>query len=108
MDGRTNFDPQHLDQFLGGNTVEENSALRGMASRLVDQQLAAEPAPSAIEVTIPQRGKVLTFERSLQVQGEEALRLELEVAQEGQTKPGVAVALLAMLGLIVFAATRRR
>jgi len=28
-----------------GNTVEENTALRGIATRLVDQQLATEPAP---------------------------------------------------------------
>ena len=54
---------------LLGNTAEENSALNGIASRMVDQQLAAEPAPGAIDVTMPERGQVLTFTRSMQVDG---------------------------------------
>ena len=41
IQGKVNFDPQQVDQLLMGNTVEENSSLRGIASRLVDQQLAA-------------------------------------------------------------------
>lgn len=81
MQGRMNFDPRQVDQLLMGNTVEENAALRGIASRLVDQQLAADPTPAAIEVTLPERGQILTFSRSLQVDGDAALNLELEISR---------------------------
>jgi hypothetical protein len=79
LQGKSNYDPQQFDQMLLGNTAEENNALKGIASRIVDQQLAAEPAPEAIDVTIPERGEVLTFTRSMQVDGNAPLRLELEL-----------------------------
>jgi hypothetical protein len=84
MKGQTNYDPQQQDQLLMGNTAEENSALRSIAGRLVDQQLAAEPAPMAIDVTLPERGKVLTFTRTLQVNGTTPLALTLDV---GEARP---------------------
>ncbi len=84
LQGKMNYDPQQFDQMLQGNTAEENSALNGIASLLVDQQLAAEPAPGAINVTMPERGKVLTFTRSMQVEGNAPLKLELEI----QNLPG--------------------
>lgn len=79
LQGKTNYDPQQFDQMLQGNTAEENSALKGIASHLVDQQLAAEPAPGAIDVTMPERGQMLSFTRSMQVDGNAPLKLELEL-----------------------------
>ncbi len=81
MRGGVNFDPQQVDQLLMGNTAEENSALRGIASHLVDQQLAAETPPAAIDVTLPERGRVLTFTSSLQVNGDAPLSLRLTVGK---------------------------
>lgn len=80
IQGGTNFNPQQMDQLLQGNTAEENTALRGIAGRIVEQQLAAEPPPGAIDVTIPESGNILTFTRSIQVDGESALRLKLDLA----------------------------
>jgi hypothetical protein len=88
MKGQTNYDPSQQDQLLMGNTAEENSALRGIAGRLVDQQLAAEPAPEALDVTLPERGQVLTFTRSLQVDGNTPLELTLAVGEARPTNPG--------------------
>jgi len=88
---------------LMGNTAEENSALRGIAGRLVDQQLAAEPAPEALDVTLPERGQVLRFMRSLQVNGDTPLELNLVVGKIQRTSEGwiagvlVAGAILAVL-----------
>src|SRR5581483_5209209 len=79
MQGKLNFDPQQVDQLLMGNSAEENSALRGIATRIVEQQLAAEPAPSALDVTLPERGRVFTFMRSLQVDGSAPLELDLKI-----------------------------
>ena len=99
MQGKVNFDPQQFDQLLQGNTVEENTALRGIAGRLVDQQLAAEPAPSAIDVTLPERGQVLTFIRSLQVDGNAPLKLELELNEVHRAGAGYVFMLLLAVGV---------
>jgi hypothetical protein len=94
MQGGTNFNPQQMDQLLMGNTAEENSALRGIAGRIVDQQLAAEPAPSAIDVTIPESGNILTFTRSIQVDGETPLGLRLTLASTRGANPWTVIFIL--------------
>jgi len=100
LQGKTNYDPQQYDQLLQGNTAEENDALNGIAARLVDQQLAAEPAPGAINVTMPERGKVLTFTRSMQVDGNAPLKLELELQQLPGTSWGFTALLIAAIAVI--------
>ncbi len=100
MQGKVNFDPQQLDQLLMGNTLEENTALRGIAARLVDQQLAAEPAPGAIDVTLPERGRVLTFTRSLQVDGAAPLELKLEIGPMHRTGYVFSALVLIALGAV--------
>jgi hypothetical protein len=108
MQGKTNFNPQQVDQLLMGNTVEENSALRGIAGRIVEQQLAAEPAPSAIDVTLPERGRVLLFTRSLQVDGSAPLGLTLEIEKMHRTSPGFILLLLAAFAAIAAIALPRK
>jgi hypothetical protein len=108
LQGRMNYDPRQADQLLMGNTAEENSALRGIAGRIVDQQLAVEPAPGAIDVTLPEKGRVLTFTRSLQVDGGAPLELRLDVAPARRTGAGFgALVLLAIGALGVFRLRRR-
>jgi hypothetical protein len=99
MQGRANFDPQRLDELLMGNTAEENTALRGIAARIVDQQLSTEPAPGAIDVTLPTQGRVLTFTRSLQVDGGAPLGLELRVGRREGVSWRFIVMLLGAIGL---------
>ncbi len=108
MQGGTNFDPQQMDQLLMGNTAEENSALRGIASRIVDQQLAAEPAPGAIDVTIPESGKVLTFTRSIQVDGEAPLGLRLSLASTRGSNGWFVAGLLLVVAVVATMAFPRR
>lgn len=100
MQNDTNFNPQQVDQLLQGNTAEENAALRGIATRLVDQQLAAEPAPSAIDITLPERGKVLTFTRSLQVDGAEPLSLRFDLDRVQRSGFGFGLLLLAAVAVV--------
>jgi hypothetical protein len=106
MLGKVNFDPQQVDQLLMGNTAEENSALRGIASHLVDQQLAAEPAAAAIDVTLPERGRMLTFTRSLQVDGGAPLELRLVVGRVAYSN--LRFSIVAMLAVAAIAAMSRR
>jgi hypothetical protein len=108
MRGKTEFDPRQVDQILMGNTAEENAALRGIAGRIVEQQLAAEPAPGAIDVTVPQRGRVLSFARSLQVDGAAPLELDLKLAPERHGGIGFGLGVMAAVGVIGALALRRR
>ncbi len=96
MRGSVNFDPQEADQLMQGNTVEETAALHGIASRIVDQQLAGDPPPGAVDITLPDGGRVATFTRSLQVEGGRPLSLSLEVGPS--TPAGRPLGLLLLLG----------
>jgi hypothetical protein len=100
MQNKLNFNPQEIDQLLMGNTADENTALKGIAARLVDQQLAAEPAPGAIDVTLTENGRVLTFTRSLQVDGGAPLELTLKVGQTAYTNLRFTIILMLALAAI--------
>jgi hypothetical protein len=73
------FDPKQFDRLLEGNSSDENAALKEIANRLVAQQLAAEPAPMALDITLPERGTVLTFGRSVQVDGKHRMSVSLDL-----------------------------
>ena len=96
LQGSYNFDPKQFDRFLEGNTADENAALKEIANRIVAQQLAAEPAPAALDVTLPERGTVLEFGRSVQVDGERPMAIELKLkrASAGFSWAGMLVCLL--------------
>ncbi len=108
LQGGTNFDPRQMDQLLMGNTVEENTALKGIAGRIVEQQLAAEPAPGAIDVTIPESGKILTFTRSIQVDGESPLNLKLSLSNTRGPNGWFVIALLLVAAAVATVAFPRR
>jgi hypothetical protein len=108
LQGKMNYDPRQADQLLMGNTADENSALRGIAGRIVDQQLSAEPAPGAIDVTLPEKGQVLTFTRSLQVDGGAPLELALDVSPARRSGLGFGLVVLAAVGAIAGILSRRR
>jgi hypothetical protein len=95
-----NFKPQEFDQLLTGNTAEETAALRSIATRIVDQQLGSEPAPSAIDVTLPERGRVVTFIRSVQVDGTTPLELKLVIEKITRVSVGGLVCLLLAIAAI--------
>ena len=116
LKGKMNYLPQEVDVLLSGNTAEENSTLARMAGRLVSQQSAAEPALRGIDVTLfqptelkddvqasPASGELLTFQRSVQVDRTEPLRIHLKVARikrfQGWFLPGVLAALVLLAGV---------
>ncbi|MGI9241781.1 MAG: hypothetical protein ACR2RV_13345, partial [Verrucomicrobiales bacterium] len=107
LQGGNNYRPDQLSTLLAGNTSEETSALKRITARLVSQQLAAEPAPQAININIPKHGQVLTFKRSVQVDGNSPLRLDLDVTQRRSAHSWLLIPLLAVLALVVFT-TRRK
>jgi hypothetical protein len=108
LQGKSNFHPQQVDQLLMGNTLEENTALRGIATKIVDQQLGADPAPGAIDVTLPERGQVLTFTRSVQVDGGTPLELTLDIEKTARTNPLLSALLLMGVAAIATIEVARR
>jgi hypothetical protein len=82
LQGNLNYDPQQFDRLLQGNTIDENAAMKAIANRIVTQQLAADPAPAALDVTMAERGTVLAFKRSVQVDGSKEMKLELEIVPQ--------------------------
>jgi hypothetical protein len=109
MQGSTNFDLQQADQYLLGNSADENSALRGIADRIVEQQLSAEPAPAGIDVTLPKNGRVVSFARSIQVDGEAPLSMRLDLSPSGGVSIGNAAIVLIVATLAgAFILPRRR
>jgi len=81
--GSYNYDPKQFDRFFEGNTADENAALKEIANRIVSQQLAADPAPAALDLTLPERGMVLSFGRSVQVDGVRPMAIDLDLKREG-------------------------
>ncbi len=101
LQGNTNYDPSQFDRLMEGNTADENTALKAIANRIVTQQLAADPAPVALDVTIPERGTVLTFGRSVQVDGGHAMQLDLDLKRTTSGSIWLGALLCGLLGLMV-------
>lgn len=98
--GTYNYDPKQFERFLEGNTADENAALKEIANRIVAQQLAAEPAPAALDVTLPERGTVLSFGRSVQVDGGRPMSIELKFKRSNSGMAWLAVLLCLLVGVM--------
>ena len=60
------------------NSIEDNTAFRRLAERIVRQQEAIDGQTGAIQATLPGVGQVLNFSRSLQVKGDKGLQIVLK------------------------------
>ncbi len=100
LQGSYNYDPSKFDLFLLGNSADENTALKDIANRIVTQQLAAEPAPQALDITLPERGSMVTFTRSVQVgsDSEEPMSITLGIRKTNRTSAWLAIPLCLLLG----------
>lgn len=102
LQGRFNYDPNQFDRYLMGNSADENAALKEIANRIVTQQLAAEPAPQALDITLPERGNVISFTRSVQVDGNggEPMAITLDIRKTSRASVWLAVPLCLLLGVM--------
>ncbi|BCX50108.1 RNA-binding protein [Haloferula helveola] len=82
LQGDYNFDPTQFDRLMAGNSAEETSSLREIANAIVEQQLEMEGAPDALSVDLLGQGRLLRFERSLQVKGDQPMTLQLKLQPE--------------------------
>jgi len=94
------FRPQEITEFTKGNPAEVNTALRIIAEALVDHQRAAEPAPQAITVTLPEEGRVFSFHRTVKVEKDAPMELDLRFrAPEPRSSSREALVMVAVIGL---------
>jgi hypothetical protein len=106
MQGKLEYQPQQAEQALESNSAEERSAMDAIAARLVDQQLADDAAPQALDPTLPHRGEVVTFARSIQV-ADPGHRMALTLKLKRDTRAPAWLAALLCLTLGLLAAGRR-
>ena len=81
MQGKLQYRPEEFDSLLAGNTAEEIASLRRLAYRLIGHQLTGAPAPQSLTVNMNHSGDWYEFARNVQVDGDEALELELKFAK---------------------------
>ncbi|MGE9266466.1 MAG: hypothetical protein ACQKBY_00095 [Verrucomicrobiales bacterium] len=106
--GKAGFRQDEYGRLLTGNSAEENRVLREIASTWVRHQQASAPAPRLLKPVLPETGRVLEYHRAIQVDGEQALELELWFAEEKKGGGGGLwwALLLALLGLAGWAGLR--
>jgi hypothetical protein len=100
-----------VKQVMDLNTIEDKTAFRQLAERIVRQQEAIEAETGAIQATLPNVGQVLNFSQSVQGKGSRELRVVLSAKAGGEGFPteklGLLLALFSVLGLICLAAPNR-
>lgn len=98
--GAYNYDPKQFDRFLEGNTADENAALKEIANRIVSQQLAADPPPTALDIALPERGTVLSFNRSVQVDSTRPMGIDLKIKRASGGFAWLAIPLCILAGAL--------
>jgi hypothetical protein len=88
------YTQQEAKQLIDANTAEDNATLMRLAERIVQQQDAAVPTPTAIRATVPQQGCLLTFRRTVQVDEFADLGLRLKATSVMTASWGFRVMLL--------------
>ena len=78
-----NYTQQEAKQIIERNPAEENAALMRCAERLIQQQDAAVTNPAAIQASIPEQGRLLTFSRSVAVDNFADLKIGIKAKAEG-------------------------
>jgi hypothetical protein len=91
------YTQQEAKQIIDANSADDNAVLVRLAERIIQQQDAALPSPSAIRAAIPQQGRLLTFRRTVQVDTWADLNIQLETGAARTAPWGLRVA---MLGII--------
>lgn len=85
--GSLNVGQDDFQNIIQGNNAEVNRVHKTIASKWVRNQRIAEPVGQMIDPVIPAHGESLVFTRMIQVDGEEALELDLELKTQKSETP---------------------
>lgn len=94
-----NYTQQEAKDLFALNGAADNATLQRLAERIIEQQDAALPTPTAIRATIPQQGRMLTFKRSVQVETWTDLNLHLTARSTNAPSYSGRITALALLAL---------
>jgi hypothetical protein len=97
-----NYTQRMVQDVLSGNSEEDNQALRTLATRLIDQQQAVPIRPQAIQSVLPEQGNVASFSRSLQINDQADLVIELKGTRTTETSTGGNLMVLLLLIALVY------
>jgi hypothetical protein len=101
-----NYTQQEAKELFALNGAADNATLEKLAERIIEQQDAALPSPTAIRASIPQQGRILTFKRSVQVETWTDLNLRLTARSANAPNHVGRLASFAALGLVLTALVR--
>jgi hypothetical protein len=96
-----NYTQQDAKQLLDSNSADENAALTKLAERLIQQQDAAVSAPAVIQASIPEQGRLITFSRSVAVDPQADLQINLEAKTSGAASSFARFTTLAITALLM-------
>ena len=102
--GSLNVKREDFQNIISGNDAEVNQMLNIIAGKWVRNQRITEPVGYMIDPVIPTSGDTVTFARMIQVGGEEALKLKLELKpeQSGGALVGRSLTYVLVLSCLVF------
>ena len=97
------YTQQDAKDIIDRNTADDNAAYMRLAERIIQQQDAAVSSPAAIRASIPEQGRLLTFQRAVVVDTWADLELRLKAAAVKAASWGVRLLILAATLLILTA-----
>ena len=107
LQGQQEFDQRQMGELMVGNTSEEITFLKRLGDRIVNQQASANPALRNLKIALPERGTTLSFTRSVQVDGNAPLVLDLKMAPQRRAGFLSTLALLGLVAVLAGVAGRR-
>jgi hypothetical protein len=90
-----NYTQQDAKDILDNNSADENAAFTRLAEKLIQQQDAAVSHPVGIRASIPEQGRVLTFQRAVAVDKWTDLNIRLDASIVPSASVGARVLILA-------------
>jgi hypothetical protein len=104
-----NYTPQDAKDILDNNSADESAAFNLLAEKLIQQQDAAVNHPAGIRASIPEEGRVLTFQRAVAVDPWTDLHIGLNASMGATAPVGTRLLILtgALLAFAIFALVLR-
>lgn len=109
--GNLNFGKVDFQNVIQGNDIEVNRMLNTIASKWIQHQRVTETVSQMLDPVISPSGKSMVFTREIQVSGDQALGLEIDLEEEqaGSSIGGqIMAAFLVVLAIVGAGALVRR
>jgi hypothetical protein len=104
-----NYTRQDAKDIIDNNSLDVNAAFTQLAEKLIQQQDAAVNHPAGIRASIPEQGRVLTFQRAVAVDKWTDLRIEMKgtVAPAASLNTRVLILAGTLLAFVILALALR-